>query len=196
MACKNWDATEIFSEFVSKVSPQENLKDEIDFAKARDMIISLSIEDCGKCDVYIDDIVPICVDITNNVDRIVAAPCTVIHAIAHKGSGATYLPRDDMIAEDKCDAEGAPALVKTCLGWILNTRSLSVNLPIHKYIAWDLDLKNLINRNSISHTELNSLIRKLENVIVILKIMEHYMNNLYDFENLIILLSAMLANTD
>ena len=37
-----------------------------------------------------------------------------------------------MVAEDKCDAEGAPSETEICLGWNLDTRRLLVKLPLHK----------------------------------------------------------------
>ena len=66
----------------------------------------------GKSDVYIDDIVTVAVDMGKNLARIVAAPCTVIHAVAHSAEGDTFLERQEMIAEDKNEAEGAPEEVK------------------------------------------------------------------------------------
>lgn len=84
-----------------------------------------------------------------------------------------------MVAEDKCDSEGAPSETKICLGWNLDTCPLLVSLPLHKYIAWDNDLKNFMNRNSISHKDLKSILGKLEHVITILLMMGHFMNNLY-----------------
>ena len=102
--------------------------------------------------------------------------------MSHKATNSTYLPRDDLVAKDKCDAEGAPSETKICLGWNLDTHCLLVNLPLYKYIAWENDLKNFMNKNSISHKDLKSLLGKLEHVITILSMMGHFMNNLYALE--------------
>ena len=46
------------------------------------------------------------------------------------------IPRDDMVEEDKTKVEGAAEERKICLGWILDTRRLEVQLPDHKNIGW------------------------------------------------------------
>ena len=99
--------------------------------------------------------------------------------MAHSCSGENLLPRDDLIALEKCLAEGAPAEIRICLGWELNTRLLLISLPSHKFKAWSAEIQTFIDNKSISHKKLERLIGKLENVITIFKIMGHFMNNLY-----------------
>ena len=55
-------------------------------------------------------------------------------------------------------------------------------LPIHKYITWSGDVDKLITIKTIQHADLLSLIGKLENVITMVKMMGHFMNNLYSLE--------------
>ena len=90
------------------------------------------------------------VDIGNNLARIVAAPCTIIHALAHDSEGDTVIPRDDMVALDKCEAEGAASEERICLGWLLNTRSLLVSLPSHKVKAWISQVETFIKNKTAS----------------------------------------------
>ena len=112
----------------------------------------------------------------------IAAPRTVIHAMSYSFTGDTHVDRDDILEEEKGIAEGAAEELKTCLGWILDTRRLLVRLPHHKYIAWYSDLQKYIDRKTIGHADLKSLVGKLENVIIVLKIMGHFMNNIYALE--------------
>ena len=56
-----------------------------------------------------------------------------------------------------------------------------MQLPSHKFIAWSSDVKKLYQK-TISHADLLSLIGKLENVITVVKMMGHFMNNLYALE--------------
>ena len=65
---------------------------------------------------------------------------------------------------------------------MLDTRRLLVSLPVHKCTAWQQDIKRIIDHSSISHTNLKSLIGKLEHVIMIVHIMGHFMNNLCALE--------------
>ena len=59
-----------------------------------------------------------------------------MHAVADNAvSMDNNIIRSDILPHDKMEAEGAAEEVKKCLGWILNTRSLQVKLPLHKAIA-------------------------------------------------------------
>ena len=106
----------------------------------------------------------------------------MIHAVSNITDDDLGVKRDHFIAKDKCEAKGAIAERHICLGWNLDTRKFQVELPTHKYIAWSGDLDKLITRKTISHADLLSLIGKLENMITIVKMMGHFMNNLYALE--------------
>ena len=87
-----------------------------------------------------------------------------------------------MIEVDKCITEGAIVEKRICIGWILNTREWLVKLPEHKYKALITNLKKAIKRISVNYNDSKSLIGKLENVIIMIKMMGHFMNNLYALE--------------
>ena len=55
-------------------------------------------------------------------------------------------------------------------------------LPSHKSKAWMNDIGNFVKMKSTSHEDLRSLIGKLENVVIIIKVMGNFMNNLYALE--------------
>jgi hypothetical protein len=122
------------------------------------------------------------VDIGNNLARIVAAPCTIIHALAHDSEGATVIPRDDMVALDKCEAEGAASEECICLGWSLNTRSLLVSLPSHKVKAWISQVETFIKNKTTSYKDLQSVLGRLENVTILVRMGAHFLNNIRALE--------------
>ena len=154
----------------------------VPFGQARELNVDFPVDPCGKCDSYIDDFITCAVDIGTNRQRITAAPCTVIHSMSQSYSDKVHVDREDMIAVDKAIAEGAAEEVKTTLGLVLDTRRLLVILPHHKFVAWNSDLQKFIERKSICHSDLKSLIGKLENVITIFHLMGHFMNNIYSLE--------------
>ena len=106
--------------------------------------MQLPDNDDASSDCFIDDIITAAVDIDDNLQHITAAPCTIIHALAHSAETTTYIRRQNMIADDKKEAEGGPEEIKICLSWILDTRHLLVVLPVHKFTAWLLQTDTLI----------------------------------------------------
>ena len=101
-----WKPEKIHSEYIFKIPLPKKLAEDIPFAQAMDLSVDLNeVNEC-KSDVFIDDLISLAVDIGNNLQRLIAAPCTVMHALAHKADGSTFLPRDNFIADDKNDAEG------------------------------------------------------------------------------------------
>ncbi len=182
LMCDSWNEAEVYSKLSDFVPPDEELDEDIPFGQAKDLAVPVYAKDKGSFDVFIDDFIGITVDINNNKERLKVAPGTVIHAVSNITDDELGVKRDHFIARDKCEAEGAIAERRICLGWNIDTRKLQVELPTHKFIAWSRDLDKLILRKTISHSDLLSLIGKLENVITIVKMMGHFMNNLYALE--------------
>jgi hypothetical protein len=182
MNCEGWDPQDIKSDYVKMIPKEISLPCEIPFAKACKLSVPLEEEDTCKADVFIDDVITICVDIGNNLERVKAAPCTIMHAIAHKNTGKDYVPRQNFIAEDKNEAEGGPEELKIVLGWELNTRELLVKLPSHKFIAWTSQVKTFITRSSANGDDLRSVLGRLENVAIIIPMFGHFLNNIRQLE--------------
>ena len=57
-------------------------------------------EDC-KADVLIDDIITVGVDKGDNLQTILSGTCTIMHAVAHNESSDTFVPRQNLIADEK-----------------------------------------------------------------------------------------------
>ena len=121
LACPEWDLDVVRSNYVVKIPQAIPLPDHIPFAEARELSVVIPTEDDAKADCFVDDIISVAVDIGDNLKCLIAAPCTVIHAISHQANGSTKVTRQDMISDDKNEAEGAPEEVKICLGWELNS---------------------------------------------------------------------------
>jgi hypothetical protein len=117
----------------------------------------------GIADNFIDDIISCIVDEKDHLKRIIVAPCTVIHTIAHMSSSKRTIPRQNIIADDKNKAEGAPEEVKNCVEWTIDSRRLLVSLPSHKFIAWTSQINRTIEQKSFSDKDLRSILGCLEN---------------------------------
>ena len=178
LASTTWDPKTVCSKYKYNIPSQISLPASEPFAQARTLSVPLDNEPDSKADVFVDDIMSVTVNINDNLDRLVTAPCTVIHAIAHKAVGNTHIQRQDLISDEKNEAEGAPEEIKICLGWTLNTRKLLVSLPSHKYQAWNTQVEEIITAKSVNYKTLESVLGRLENVAIIVKMFGHFLNNI------------------
>ena len=105
-----------------------------------------------------------------------------MHAFAHKAKGEMVIPRNDFIAEDKNEAEGAPEEIKTVLGWDVNTRKLLVSSPKHKHVPWSSQLQGFLSRKTLSLEEIQSLLGRLGNIAILIPMMGHFLNNIRQME--------------
>ena len=141
------------------------------------MSVELPNEDCGKSDVFLDDIITCAVDINNNLDRITKAPITVIDAATNNGSSAG-IKRDPMVEMEKAAAEGPAEEIKIVLGWRIHTRRLLISLPDHKFIAWSAQIDMTLSKKTVSNKTLMSILGRLENMAQILVILGHFFSNI------------------
>ena len=178
LACPTWDPHTVQSPYIKNIPKPRPLPDQVPYAPARSLSVSLKNEPCAKSDVFVDDIMSIAADIDDNLIRLATAPCTVIHAMAHKASGSTFLKCQDLISAEKNEAEGAPEEVKICLGWQFNTRALLISLPTHNFDAWDAQICEIIKAKTIKYKTLESVLGRLENVAIILVMFGHFLNNI------------------
>ena len=176
--CTSWDPKEICSEYAKKVPAPRPQPSDVPFAPAHPTSVKLPEKYNGKADCFVDDIISIAVDIEDNLQKLIAAPCTVIHAVANRAEGTTFVERNNMISDEKNEAEGAPEEVKICLGWKLNSRTLQVSLPSHKYQAWDSQITTIITSKTASNETLESILGRLENVALIIAMFGHFLNNI------------------
>ena len=181
-ACKHWDPNSVHSKYVSKIPKPQSLPKSIQFGPALPTSVPNMEKDNCSADVFIDDIITLGVDIGNNVTKIMAGPCTIIHAMAHTASNDTTILRQDFIADDKNDVEGGPEEVKIVLGWVIDSRRLIIQLPTHKYIAWSSQLSSFQDRKSASSKVLQSLLGRLEQIATIIPMFGHFLNNIRQTE--------------
>ena len=177
-----WDPSLVHSDYVRNIPAAKTCPDTIPFAPGRTLSVPLPENDDSSADCFIDDIISAAVDIHDNLQRITAAPCTVIHALAHSSATTTYIQRQNMIADDKNEAEGGPEEIKICLGWLLDTRRLLVILPDHKFKAWLLQTDSIIQQKSANNDQLSSLLGRLEHVAIVIPMFAHFLNNLRNLQ--------------
>ncbi len=142
---------------LTNYAPSQHLVPSIDivdasipFTEGADLIVNIPVDPRGIGDVYIDDLIQATVVIegTNNAIRCEHATLLAIDTCAHSKHPNEPIPRKDIEAWNKLQAEAGLEEQKTILGWFLDTRRLLVQLPMNKFIAWT-NLINMVIQKSI-----------------------------------------------
>jgi hypothetical protein len=63
-----------------------------------------------------------------------------------------------MVAKDKLKAEGGLLETKVILGWHFNFRTLTVMLPVDKFIAWSTEIHKMVDSGKTTKQDLESTI--------------------------------------
>ena len=80
---KYWYERILIPDSVNNVPEGETLSQGINFEKARKLLVNLPVKDNGKFGGYTNDLIIYAVDINNNLERIIEAPCVVIKSMYH-----------------------------------------------------------------------------------------------------------------
>jgi len=118
------------------------------------------------------------VNLGDNARRIIRAIPTAIHSIARPVDKGDDLPRVDIISSKKLKAEGTLEEIKTVLGWVINTRNLTIALPTDKHTKWSSNISKIIHSKRVSHTQLESLIGRLNHIAGIIPMFRHFLGRL------------------
>ncbi len=178
LQCKSWNPSSLHDPITDSISAPNPLSDNIPFHKAKELAVEIPINDIGKVDIYIDDTIAITPDLTGNNERMMAAVPLAIRTIARPIDPNDEIPRNDIISLKKFQAEARLEESKTVLGWILNTRSLQISLPLNKYQQWTSEINSLINNPRVCAKQLESTLGRLNHVANILPILRHFLGRL------------------
>ena len=175
---EEWDPTTLHSPNQNKIAEPKLLPQSLPFAQTRDMMVQVPLESIGKADVYIDDTITVSLHSETNNAKAAAAVPLAIHTIGRPLLDNEPITRDDLLCLRKLLAEGRLEEVKNTLGWDLNTRSLSVHLPNHKYIAWNQSITKILQAGSTNAKDLETLIGRLTHISVMIPHILHFLGRL------------------
>jgi hypothetical protein len=149
---------------------------------ARPLSVHIPVTALGRSDCFIDDIIIVMIDRAEQIMRHSSAGPLAIHVAMRPNAGVEKepIPRRDTLSKDKLEAEGAPAESQIVLGWRINTRLLSLQLPLDKFTAWSSDIVNILERADrvVTRKELESLIGRLNHASYVIPLSRHFLSNL------------------
>jgi len=159
--CPHWDPQEISSPHSAKVEPAKYLPADLPFVPAECLDLELPQDDWGKVDDFIDDGIVIVPDLGDNPKRAIQAMLLAIHILFRPVDGQEKIMRDNCLSLGKLKEEGFLTETPIILGWLLNTRSLTISLPTKKFSHWNQDLALMIKSKKTSCKDLEKLIGRL-----------------------------------
>jgi hypothetical protein len=174
--CTEWDPNTLYSPHQQKLPPPTYLDNSIPFAKAADLDVNIPVDDMGRVDVFIDDGIVIIPDIHNNRERGVQAMLLAIHTLCRPLDQNEPIFREDCLSLDKLHEEGQLSEKLVILGWLVNTRTLTIALPSKKYSIWIDDIKTVLKRKKTSQKVLEKIIGRLNHSANACPLMRYYIS--------------------
>ncbi len=152
------------------------------FAPAMEMDVNLppSTFPC-LTDIYFDDLIKVGLALPHLIPRLQSATAVAIHCIfrpAHPLEFDWCLPA---LSLRKLVGEGQLAEIKTILGWVINTRALTIHLSAPKHLAWTKDIHRLLTQGFTSKADLDTTIGHLNHVGFLLPLCRHFLPRLWHF---------------
>jgi hypothetical protein len=151
------------------------------FAEPEFFAVDEPEDDMARFDCYLDDIFGAFMD--REAERSAAAiPLALpIEGRPHDPNRRESFPRDDILAIPKFLAEAKPSERKVILGWIVDTRKLSVALPQDKFKMWTKSVEDILRRHKspIPEKELETLMGRLSHASYGIPYARHLTGRLY-----------------
>jgi len=186
--CELWDPAILPSPYASELPAQERLADDIPFGPAEEADVTLDPSILGGTEGYIDDGACAVLDTPENWRMVRRASQAVVMALflVFRPLAGILEPikRPDPASIRKLLAEGGLKEIITFLGWLIDTRSFTIALPIDKWVAWSNSIREMKAKKTVIYEDLSTLIGKLNHVCYIIPDARHFMNNLRKMESI------------
>ena len=177
ITCKDWDEKEICSPHVKSIPPPKLLDSLIPFGQARPADVVVPINEFGKLDDFIDDVMSVgCM--SERWERLGGAALLSLHILGRPTLPNEPLSRDDLVASKKLKAEGQLSEAQTVLGWDVNTRSFAASLPKQKFDEWTHQIMTILKNKCVTKGDLDSLIGRLNHAAMIMPLARHFLGRL------------------
>ena len=183
LKCPDWDPSVTFSPLESMYPPVELLDENIPFSKTLPLSVEIPETSLAKSDVFLDDNIEVGLDTPTIRRRLQGAVALAVDVMSRRLDEDEPLPRKTLINKTKLAAEGKLEERKIVLGWLLDTRSLTISLPEHKFIAWESQIKDIIHTRKTTSRVLETVVGRLTNASSILPMARHFLPRLRFFQS-------------
>jgi hypothetical protein len=171
----SWNYSTFFDPLSGTIEEPLSLPDDIPLASAKKLSVTLPLNEKG----YIDDNIGVTPDLGDNLLRMKRVIPLAIPTLARPLDKEDILPRKDIVSLKKFKAEGRLEEVKTVLGWIINTRTLTISLSDDKLRNWGADISKMTSSKKAHYKILESTLGRLNHVACVFNPMRHFMGRVY-----------------
>jgi hypothetical protein len=180
LLCDNWDAATLQNPDQPDTPVPQVQPKTIPFGEAQTMAVHIPLSSTARVDGFIDDLICVFLDTPSNRSK---APHAVPLAMfvtsrPHAGEDAEPIVRRNILSLPKLLAEGTPNERQIVLGWMLDTRSLLVQLPEDTFVAWLQDVCHCICRNGCTQDDLDTLVGCLNHSATIMPMARHFLGRI------------------
>ena len=144
---------------------------------ARPMIVRPTLEGDFANDIYIDD--NIAAVLGSNAKKVIRAMMYALEVLDRPCHHPSPLKRDPLLSLSKLGVEGSPNEVQEVLGWLVDTRRMTIGLSPGKYLNWMTDLDECLeDREGMTTNQLHSMIGRFECLSTVFRPGRHFLGNL------------------
>jgi hypothetical protein len=154
----------------------ERQPSDVPFAPAKPLFVHVPCDERPKADNFIDD--QFLAFLETSAARGSAILPFIIHLLSRPLATNESISRDDLLSLKKFMAEATPDEQKIVLGWLIDTRRLTIALPSHKHIAWIRSIIEMLNSTTVLFPDLESLIGRLNHAGFIIPNARHFLGRL------------------
>lgn len=176
---KSFKSGRLSSRHFKKIQKPTYLPKNIPFGVAADTMLSPPTREYGNMDIFVDDMIGICVDLPGNADRLSESLAGAVDAFCRPPVTGELPPREDCLHDGKTFFEGSPKEKLIILGWIFCFRTLTVRLPKDKHRNWCHEIDKIIKSGKVQGKKLESLIGKLSHASVAIPMSRYYLGRFY-----------------
>ena len=176
----SWCLSQLRSKMADNIPPLKPPTDR-PFATARELSIKIYAKEI-IFDCYIDDMITFCLMVKDNMQRALNAIPLILDSLFCPIMPEEPVERNLILSVAKLLAEGGMDEIRTILGWIVDTRSLTLYHPSvnSKLFVLEIDsmLEFFITKKPIDRTKLERLISKVNNIAFLLPEGRFFLNRL------------------
>ena len=162
----SWCPSQLSTKMADNIPPLKPTTDR-SFATARELSLKVHAKEISF-DCCIDDIIAVCLMVKDNMQRALNAISLILDSLFRPIMSEEPVERNPILSVAKLLAERGMDETKTILGWIVDTRSLTLYYPSvnSKLLVLEIDsmLELFKTKKPIDRTKLERLIGKLNNI--------------------------------